>query len=89
MYLSDVRTLSPILVASSRNYKPFDVVVAADRDFYPDIDVEYNAENWGKFRGNVVCVDYGLPEKQMIADRCKYLRRFPGDHRARQGDREA
>ena len=38
-------------------------------DYYPDINVEYKPENWGKYEGDIVCIDYGLDNKQSIKER--------------------
>jgi hypothetical protein len=42
-------------------------------DYYPDIDVEYKPENWGKVSGKLVCVDYGLEDRSLIIKRREYL----------------
>ena len=42
-------------------------------DYYPDIDVEYKSENWGRVDGKLVCLDYGLEDRLLIIKRRKYL----------------
>lgn len=77
-------TLCPILLAD-----PFGLIIVMPRvqpvtiaevesadqgtDYYPDIDVEYKAENWGRLGGQVVCIDFGLPDDDMIQHRRDYL----------------
>ena len=61
----------------------FDEVVNASPDCYhPDINVEYKTENWGRLEGRVVCLDYGLSDKESTRDRREYLSKFPPDHKA-------
>ena len=77
-----------LVVVMRRAIQPITLeeVVTADRDYYPDIDVEYKPENWGRLRDRVVCVDYGKPYKTDVAERRNYLSKFPDGHRAQQGD---
>lgn len=42
-------------------------------DYYPDIDVEYKPENWGKLDGKLVCLDYGIAGGEFVVERRKYL----------------
>jgi len=53
----------------------FDEIVSADEtlDYYPDINVEYKPENWGKVDGKLVCLDYGLDDRLLIMERRQYL----------------
>lgn len=53
----------------------FDEVVQADQDYdyYPDIDVEYKPENWGRIGVSIVCLDYGLDALEDIRKRREYL----------------
>lgn len=44
-----------------------------DYDYYPDIDVEYKPENWGRIRDKIVCLDYGLAETDLVRERRAYL----------------
>jgi hypothetical protein len=47
---------------------------AADIDFYPNIDVEFDkAENFGRLDGAVVAVDYGLFDESAVHERQEYL----------------
>ena len=48
-------------------------ILSADPDDYPDIDVEYKPENWGRLHGRVVCIDYGLSDAASVRERRKYL----------------
>jgi hypothetical protein len=49
-------------------------VEAADPDCYPDIDVEWKLENWGRLNDRVVAVDYGLWDATTVRERREYLR---------------
>jgi hypothetical protein len=51
-------------------------IIAADTDDYPDIDVEFKTENWGRLKGRVVVVDYGHWDADAIRKRRKYLKEF-------------
>ena len=44
-----------------------------DYDYYPDINVEYKPENWGKVENKLVCLDYGIEDKNLIKERRSYL----------------
>ena len=54
-----------------------DDVIAADPDDYPDVHVEYKANNWGRLNGRIVVVDYGLWDAQEVRQQREYLRLFP------------
>ena len=44
-----------------------------DYDYYPDIDVEYKSENWGRIGNKIVCLDYGIEEAVLVKERRAYL----------------
>jgi hypothetical protein len=50
-----------------------------DYDYYPDIDVEYKPENWGRIREKIVCLDYGLEESERVKQRRAYLEKRKGN----------
>lgn len=66
----------------------FEDVIAADRDYYPDIHVEMKAEDWGRIDDLVVVVDYGLSGADCVRKRRRYLASFPPNHRAAQDDHD-
>ncbi len=35
-------------------------------NYYPNPDMEYKPENWGKIEGKIVCLDYGIDELELI-----------------------
>lgn len=51
-----------------------DEIEAADPDCYPDIDVEFGkSANFGRFKGRIVAVDYGLWDASAVHKRREYL----------------
>lgn len=64
----------------------FEDVIAAERDYYPDVHVEMKPEDWGRVDGRVLVVDYGLSDANVVRERRRYLAKFPPNHRAAQGD---
>lgn len=67
--------LSGFIVIMRRADQPvsFIDIEQADCDYYPDIEVEYKPENWGKVGGKVVCLDYGIEEMDLVNERRAYL----------------
>jgi hypothetical protein len=53
-------------------------VEAADPDCYPDIDVEWKPENWGRVNDRMVAIDYGLWDGETVRKRRDYLRSKDG-----------
>ena len=51
----------------------FEDIKQEDYDYYPDINVKYKSENWGRISGKVVCLDYGLAEASSVQKRREYL----------------
>ena len=51
----------------------FEDITREDYDYYPDINVEYKSENWGRVRGKVVCLDYGIALESLVKNRRAYL----------------
>ena len=41
-------------------------------DYYPDITSETKPADFGRVGYRVVVLDYGLPDSDMIRERCKY-----------------
>jgi hypothetical protein len=67
-----------LLVVMPRAEQPvtFDEVVAATPDYYPDIMSETKPEDFGRLGNQVVCVDYGLPDAEMVRERRAYYLRM-------------
>jgi hypothetical protein len=81
------QTLCPVLMAD-----PLGVVIVMSRaaqpvtseevlaiDDYPDITSETKIEDWGRINSAIVAVDYGLPDKDMVAMRRAYYRKMAED----------
>lgn len=55
----------------------FEEVISANdqeyNDYYPNVDLEYKAENWGVLAGRMVCVDYGIDDAEQIANKRIYF----------------
>jgi hypothetical protein len=69
--------LGCVVIMARASAVTFDEIVAADRDDYPDINVEYKPDNWGRLRGRVVCFDYGLSDEASVQERRAYLGKMP------------
>jgi hypothetical protein len=69
-----------VIVIMSRAQQPVTVeeIEAADPDYYPDVDVEWKPENWGRLNGSVVAVDYGLWDARAVHERHEYLKSKDG-----------
>lgn len=63
-----------LLVVMPRAAQPVTPLEAdeARGDHYPDITSETKAIDFGKFKGMVVALDYGLPYPDMVRERRKY-----------------
>ncbi len=68
---------SSLFIVMRKAYQPvsFAEVQEADDcyDYYPDVPMEYKAENWGKVDGKVVCLDYGIDDEDSIINERAYL----------------
>ena len=57
-----------------------DEIEAEDPDCYPDIDVEFGkSANFGRFKGRIVAVDYGLWDESAVRVRREYLAKLSCD----------
>lgn len=76
-----------LLVIMPRAEQPvtFEDVVAATPDYYPDTTTETKPADFGRVANNVVALDYGLPDADMVAARRAYYRSKlpPAPHVAR------
>ena len=59
-----------IILVMTRAAQPvsFEEIVNADIDYYPDINVEYKPENWGRIGEKIVCLDYGIDDAGDLED---------------------
>ena len=48
---------------------------------YPDIGAETKAEDYGRFQGRVVALDYGLPDGELVRERRAYYESFVAGNR--------
>ncbi|MDH1731007.1 hypothetical protein N5F00_16050 [Pseudomonas chengduensis] len=80
-HLCPVRFCDPLglILVMDRASQPvtFEEVISANdqeyNDYYPNVDLEYKAENWGVLAGRMVCVDYGIDDAEQIANKRIYF----------------
>lgn len=63
-----------LVVIMSRAEQPvtFDEVKAAVTDDYPNVMMETKPENFGRLAGQVLVLDYGLHDSDLVSDRRNY-----------------
>lgn len=80
VYVSDPIGLILVMIRAHQpvSFEEIQVINSNEYDYYPDIDVEYKPENWGKIGEKLVCLDYGLEESEVVQQRRAYLEEKKG-----------
>lgn len=84
------RTLCPVLFADpaglvlvmARAQQPVSrIEIESLPDAYPGITAETKSQDYGRYAGRVVAVDYGLWDARDVAERRRYYRQFESENR--------